>query len=240
LLFSEQGQGGGPHYTVCLRKTDGSPVVRLGEGTPAEISPDGKWVLSVIATAPEQLLLLPTGPGEAKRLDRGSIENYSWANFFPDGKRILISGKEPGGSPGLYLQELPGGKPRRVAEGVIRGSHPISPDGKTVAALDAGQRIVLVPVEGGPPRPLPGFAEGDRPVRWSVDGSLFVAQGNMPVDISRVDVATGRRSSWKRLAPPDPAGVYRLGPIVLTPDGKSYAYGCYRVLSDLYLVEGLK
>jgi len=116
----------------------------------------------------------------------------------------------------------------------------LTPDGKTVAALDAGQRIVLVPVEGGPPRPLPAFAEGDRPVRWSVDGSLFVAQGNMPVDISRVDVATGRRSSWKRLAPPDPAGVYRLGPIVLTPDGKSYAYGCYRVLSDLYLVEGLK
>ena len=28
--------------------------------------------------------------------------------------------------------------------------------------------------------------------------------------------------------------------VVLTPDGKSYAYGCNRVLSDLYLVEGLK
>ncbi|MGH9364886.1 MAG: protein kinase, partial [Thermoanaerobaculia bacterium] len=242
LLFVEQGQGGGPHYTVCLRKTDGSPVVRLGEGTPSEISPDGKWVLSVIPTAPEQLLLLPTGPGEAKRLDGGSIENYLGANFFPDGKRVLISGKEPGGSPGLYLQELSGGKPRRIAEGVVNfASHPISPDSKTVAAFEAGQkRIILVPVEGGPPRPLAGFTEGDRPVRWSDDGSLFVAQGNMPVDIFRVDVATGRRSFWKRLAPPDAAGVHGLPQIVLTPDGKSYAYSCNRVLSDLYLVEGLK
>ena len=77
-------------------------------------------------------------------------------------------------------------------------------------------------------------------MRWSEDGSLFVEQGNMTVDIFRVDAATGRRSFWKRLAPPDPAGVHALGPIVLTPDGKTYAYGSARTLSDLYLADGLK
>jgi serine/threonine protein kinase/Tol biopolymer transport system component len=242
LLFSEQGEAGGAHYTACLRRTDGSPVVRLGEGTPYEISPDGKWVISVVSTAPEQAILLPTGPGQARRLDRGAIENYLGASFFPDGKRILLSAKEPRGLTGLYVQELSGGKPRRMADRVVAfNSHAISPDGRTVVALDADQKIVLVPTEQGSPRPLPGFVAGDEPLRWSNNGSLFVAaQGKLPRDIFRVDIATGRRSLWKRLSPPDPAGVQALFPIVLTADGNSYAYGCFRVLSDLYLVEGLK
>ena len=40
--------------------------------------------------------------------------------------------------------------------------------------------------------------------------------------------------------PSDPAGVNIILPILLTPDGKSYVYGYRRMLSDLYLVEGLK
>ena len=40
--------------------------------------------------------------------------------------------------------------------------------------------------------------------------------------------------------PSDPAGVEYLGPIFPTPDGKTYVYGYRRLLSDLYLVEGLK
>ncbi len=40
--------------------------------------------------------------------------------------------------------------------------------------------------------------------------------------------------------PTDPAGVEFLGPIRLSSDGKSYVYGYRRLISDLYLVEGLK
>jgi hypothetical protein len=40
--------------------------------------------------------------------------------------------------------------------------------------------------------------------------------------------------------PPDPAGVEYIGPVLPTPDGKAYAYGYRRLLSDPYLVEGLK
>jgi hypothetical protein len=40
--------------------------------------------------------------------------------------------------------------------------------------------------------------------------------------------------------PSDPAGVSRVGPILLIMDGKSSVYGYHRMLSDLYLVEGLK
>jgi hypothetical protein len=40
--------------------------------------------------------------------------------------------------------------------------------------------------------------------------------------------------------PSDSAGVSRIGPILITPDGKSCFYGYHRILSDLYLAEGLK
>ena len=40
--------------------------------------------------------------------------------------------------------------------------------------------------------------------------------------------------------PADSAGTIGVGPVQLTPDGKSYFCGYVRVLSDLALVEGLK
>lgn len=59
LLFAETALG--TNYTVCLRKTDGSPVLRLGEGWPADLSADGKWVLAVVQSRPPQLVIYPTG-----------------------------------------------------------------------------------------------------------------------------------------------------------------------------------
>jgi hypothetical protein len=40
--------------------------------------------------------------------------------------------------------------------------------------------------------------------------------------------------------PPDPAGVTGLIRIRITPGGTYYAYSFRRLLSDLYLAEGLK
>jgi Tol biopolymer transport system component len=100
---------------------------------------------------------------------------------------------------------------------------------------------VLVPADGGVARALPGVVEGDDIVRWSADGaSVFVAHGDVPLDVFRVDVATGKRTLWKTLAPADMSGVDGLGPVEITPDGRTYAYSCSRVLSDLYIAEGLK
>ena len=46
----------------------------------------------------------------------------------------------------------------------------------------------------------------------------------MPARIERVEVATGRRQLWKELRPADPAGVFGITSVVVTPDGTSYAY----------------
>ena len=40
--------------------------------------------------------------------------------------------------------------------------------------------------------------------------------------------------------PADPAGVERISNVLVAPDGKSYAYCYARLLSDLFVVEGLK
>jgi WD40 repeat protein len=65
VLFDEPGFGGGPNYSVFVRKTDGSPAVRLGEGNGEALSPDGKLAISVPVTLPYRMILLPTGPGAA-------------------------------------------------------------------------------------------------------------------------------------------------------------------------------
>jgi len=51
---------------------------------------------------------------------------------------------------------------------------------------------------------------------------------------------TGRRALWKQLTPLDPASVFSIDPVRIAPDGKSYVYSYRRMLSELYLVDGLK
>ena len=55
-----------------------------------------------------------------------------------------------------------------------------------------------------------------------------------------MELATGKRQAWRVLIPADPAGVQTVGYVVFTPEGKSYVYYYSRLLSDLFLVEGLK
>ncbi|HYM08419.1 MAG TPA: protein kinase, partial [Terriglobales bacterium] len=125
VLFDEEGVGGGVQYgdskeltyAVYIRSTDGSPAIRLGEGVADALSPDQKWVIVQSPGSPEQLRLLPTGAGETQPLTNDSI-NHQWARWFPDGKRFVFSGNEPGKGVRLYTQDLSGGTPK-----------PISPEG---------------------------------------------------------------------------------------------------------------
>ena len=89
---------------------------------------------------------------------------------------------------------------------------------------------------------IEGLAEGEFPVQWSADGrSLFVYRiGDVPARIFRLDLSTGRRELWRELVPPDLAGANVIPNVQITPDARAYGYSYGQVLSDLYLVEGLK
>ena len=54
-----------------------------------------------------------------------------------------------------------------------------------------------------------------------------------------MEVGTGRREPWKTITPQDPAGIWGAD-LMISPDGKSYAYNCARLLTNLYLVDGMK
>jgi hypothetical protein len=62
----------------------------------------------------------------------------------------------------------------------------------------------------------------------------------MPAWIDRIEVATGSRQPWKEMTPGDPTGVYGIGGMSVTPDGKSYAYHFISSIGSLYLAEGLR
>jgi Tol biopolymer transport system component len=245
VAFTEEAEGGGPGYSVYLRKTDGSPAVRLGEGEAIALSPDGKWVLSVLVRLdPAPLVLLPTGAGEPKPLPKDSIHHGAEpASFTPDGRRIVFVGSEPGRGRRTWIQDLDGGKARPVTpEGVV--GTVVSPDGRFVVARGADQKVAVYPVDGGPPRPVEGFEPNNVLLRWSGDQKFVYADAGRTsgtvAKVYRVEIATGRRELWKEFAIPDPTGVSGIGSAAITPDGKSIVFVYSQVLSDLYLVDGLR
>src|SRR5439155_1182537 len=80
---------------------------------------------------------------------------------------------------------------------------------------------------GGEARVISGVADGEFPLRFSPDGRLLYLwkRGDVPARVTRLDLQTGRSEVWKNLIPADPAGVERISNVLVTPDGKSYAYG---------------
>jgi len=242
LLFSESGEGGGENYAAYIRQTDGSPAVRLGEGNCFALSPDKEWVLAGIPKPPVQLSLLPTRAGETKPVTHDNI-NHMWVRWFPDGKRILFAGDEPGKGIRLYVQGLDGSPARPIsAEGVNSSQFSISPDSKQIAFIGPDQKPALLSVDGGEPRPIPSLGVGYSPIGWAADGrSIFVYHlGQVPTQVEKLDLTSGHIQPWKRLAPPDVSGVTDISAIFITPDGNNYVYEYGRTLSDLYLVNDLK
>ena len=110
-----------------------------------------------------------------------------------------------------------------------------------------GAKWALFPIEGGNSVPVPALAPGDIPVQWSSDGRhIYTVDGPAPgkpapIEVFRVELATGSRVLWKALSPSDPVGVEEMRQTVaLTPDGQGYCYSYMRRLGDLFVVDGLK
>ena len=61
-------------------------------------------------------------------------------------------------------------------------------------------------------------------------------------DIARLELATGRRERLLTFGPSDPAGVRATAtvPIVVSADGRTYAYSYRYLLSDLFVSGGLR
>jgi eukaryotic-like serine/threonine-protein kinase len=249
MIFSESGEAGGAIFGVYIRRTDGGPAIRLGDGTTESLSPDGKWVLSIPRNQkPAQIVMLPTGTGQPRAVTRDPI-NHRNARFFPDGRRILFQGNEPGRPPRLWVQSIDNSKPIAVTPENVSGTQ-VTPDGAHVLGRDGKRKWYLYPVPDvgrasarldglKPVLHVPALRGDDVPVRFTSDGrALYVSSfGKIPAVLTKVDLATGARVQTFEAMPADPAGLSNVGPIFVTPDGGTTVYSYTRLLSDLYLVD---
>jgi Tol biopolymer transport system component len=231
-------------YTAYVQHADGSSPVRLGQGDAYSLSPDGRWVVAVTSDAPSRILLHPTGPGESREVPNGRHILADALGWMPDGKRLVAFGSTPTErSRGFVLDAKDGAARPFTDEGVsVPWSAPVvSPDGSRVVGQDAEGHSRLYSVDGGPSEPVPGLAGGDRVLQWAEGGrALFVGRRAGPVwRIRRLDLQTGREAPWTEITPRETAGL-RLSWVYLTPNGRFWVQSYSRLLTDLYVAEGLR
>jgi hypothetical protein len=223
-----------------VRPLGGGPAVRLGDGVPLALSPDGEWALIASFHEGPRFSVTPTGAGEPRPLPLEHFEKIA-AAWFPDDERVVVDAAVRGRPLRTFVQDVSGGEPRPVTpEGVVsvRGSCVderllgVTPDGK----------LAFYPIGGGDPHPTPArIPAGATILRASGDGRfVFVSRGGVPWRIDRLEVATGRLGPWKVLQPDDLTGVPSVGEAALSANGDAYAYTYGRYFEDLFLVEGLR
>jgi WD40 repeat protein len=241
VLFDEEGDGGGPNYTVFLRDTDGSPPVRIGEGVSLAVSPDAKWVITQPAKG-GPLSLVPTGAGEAKQLTHDNV-SYQRVRWLSGNRQLLASGIEAGHGARDYLIELTNGNSKPITPEGVGGVEP-SPDGRSTVVRGPDGKFGIWPLDGSGLRPIPGLDATYRVRGWSPDGtSLYVIstrQREKTQTVYRLNTVTGTMEPWKTLGEPLAAGAVSGGGSYRSGEGGAYVYLYVQTLSQVYVVRGMR
>jgi eukaryotic-like serine/threonine-protein kinase len=242
LLFNEI-ESYGSNSTVYLREA-GNPPVLIGRGYARALSPDGKWVITTQKSVAEEIVLLPTGPGQPHRLPKGGLNSIGGANWLPDGNRIVFAANADGQKPRIYLQDISGGPPRPITpQGVYLpnlGGTFVSPDGKLVVGMEENKLASLYPIDGGKPQPVRGLQPRKRPefpIQWSEDGRRLYVRGPWFPGVFLLDPGTGERKQWMQFAV-EPG--FWFGDFVISRDGESYARQIGSYSSNLYVLDGVR
>ena len=243
LLFNEAGQGG---HSVYLGRTDGSPPKRLADAWGWALSPDGRFVLA--GGHPDtEILLIPTGPGQSRRIATPGLKPGGRMGFFPDGRRIWFLAEHPVLGRRAWVQDLDGGKPRPVTPPDVV-TPVLSDDGRFLCARAADGDWYLYSTETTEARKVVGLETGEEPIQWTHDGRLYVRDADEPrpgepavmTRVYRHDPRTGHREVWKEIPPVYPSGGGAIENVFFSADGKTCVYTHHRYSSELFLVEGLK
>jgi len=240
-----------------LRKPDGSDPKPLRGGS-FRLAPDGRYVLGeeeVKGWPPwTRFVLWPTGPGQPISPNMGTV-GYDWieghAAFFPDGKRILFSGRNRDSKqePRVWVLDLAGGPPRPITPDGTRRPVLVG-DGRFALARAADFVWYLYPTDtSAAPRKASGIQPGEEPLQSSSPEGLVYVRGAdelrpgetlMTTRVYRVDPWTGKRELWKEIPPANPRSGGMIPTILFSADGKTCVWTHMRYTTELVLAEGLK
>ena len=248
-VLSRCTAGSQASYGSYLWSLDSAGPVRVADNLlDGRLSPDQR---SLLFSEPRRIRVVPVGAGTPRTLDLGfTIRTALGAQgWLPGGERIVVAADEGAGSTTLRVLAERTGQQLSASAAFVPDAGalisnwltPVSPDGRVVAVKAASGQVLVVPLDGSPPHPVPDSDVNELPVQWSDDSqSLFVFRpGEIPSRVFRLEVAGGRRTLWTEIRPPDPNAT-GIGGLYLTRDGRTGVYSYAHAQADLYVVNGLR
>ncbi|MGO9539811.1 MAG: protein kinase domain-containing protein [Terriglobales bacterium] len=241
VLFTDLSEQSGNDYSVYVRKSDGSPAIRLtGGGYATDITLDGKWAIVSLPDDPAQRLqIVPVGPGQARVLRWDGLQPR-WAQWFPDGHRILLLANQSGQGEAVYVTDVDGSTPKQLSPGNAPWGA-VAPDEQSVIIYRNGVAVIRS-IADGSSKPIAGIQAGEFPIGWADAKHIFVQSivGN-GLNIYKLDVESGKRELWQTITPKDSTGLRpMITPTAITTDGRWMAFGCRTQLGQLYSSDMLK
>ncbi len=241
VVFTEQGEGGGPGYSTILRPTAGGAAVRLGPGQAMAISRDGSKVLSRLIDGTNPLVIYPTGPGAIERIELPGLL-AAGVDWTAGEQELLVIGSLDGSGFRGYRVTPSSTEYVPVTDtDITLASIAFHRDLGLLAARVIDGPIRIFPLDGGEARTL-SLGPEMTTVGWSRDGRwLYLGDwGKKPSPVWRYDVQrdSGEAELMWEVMPAESAGLIDIGPLLVNPDADAYAYSYRRDLSILYLASG--
>ncbi len=199
--------------TVPFQSFAITQITNSGKAVFAAISPDGKYVVSVVDENGKQSLWLRNVPtGSNTQVLEADVFAIRSAGFSPDANYIFYRKAADATQTVFVMYRMPvlGGTPQALAHDVDQGPS-FSPDGKRMAYMRANDpetgkyRILSANLDGSDEKvlqiaPLP-FPDN---LSWSPDGKriafISYSQSNAPAQISTLEIANGKEASLTSFA----------------------------------------
>ena len=240
LIDETREVGSGAH----LKTTDGKDSIAFEDYSARGLSPDGAWMLMIPKGNPNQLRMVPTGPGQARDLPLNGLKpTRAMLGVWSRDRRRLFTWLFKGDDkqPALYLRD--GEQPwQPITAPMTPGVFVVSPDGNSVAVrAQDGVVTIYSASSSGSQQPRRLDNERGSLVHWTADGHLILQDPqNYPARLYKRHLVTGRIEPWRTIAPPDPTGVMYVFRVMIADDDRFYVYQYSRGLNDLFLVRDLR
>jgi eukaryotic-like serine/threonine-protein kinase len=238
MLFTDGNQSAGANYAVAMRKTDGTPPFRLGEGNAIDLSPDGQYALAYLFNPTPRIVVYPTGAGERRIVETAPVQNAQPIQWFPDSRRILICGNEPAKPARCFAKDLAGGTPVPLTPEGFTQPGPFSPDGRLMVVQKFDGSGYILQLQDGTVRPFTGLTQDESVWGWTPDGRALLVGGNVHMQVDRLDLTTGVRAPAFRFELAGQRGIRPGTSVSVTPDGRGYAYYYVSTPARLFEIGG--